>query len=177
MAIIYSIFRLIFLPGTYIRFFLEHTVCRASGIKNESREFFRLGEQFGHAEHEPAGSVLKNALLTAIPGLIHLITGVILTVSGISALALLGIRPFDSTKMFAVYVVFLYLGVSMLVNLFPSVEDALFGMEYIKKSENKACRILLTVPAYVALAGAYIEKYCINIVIIVGAAAAMFFLY
>lgn len=177
MTVIYIICKLLTFPGTYLRGFFEHLYARRSKCVIESDTYIRFDEASGHVEHSLPEKKSGAAVIALVPGLICFVIGIVLAACGLLPLAVLGIGP-SVPVMFAVYLLMAYVGVSLLCNLFPLVEDALYFKEkfYGEESTITAAKILLFIPMCICIAGAYIEKYCINILIIGGAVAAAFIL-
>ena len=100
------------------------------------------------------------------PGFMNFNAGFALFFGGFMNLKYMGITPFDSVPLFILYVVMTYVGISMLCNVFPLVEDAmnLYGLLYTQKKGNIIGRILAFIPTVITYAGAYAEKYCVTLV-------------
>ena len=177
MTVIYVICKILTFPGAYLRGFLEHIVAKICGCYIESDGYLRFDEVSGHTDHSFPRKKGGAVAIAFIPGILHFVFGLFLTAAGIVPLALLKV---DSSHhiLFPAYVIVTYIGVSMLCNLFPLVDDALFCKERLYGKEGRAnlfVRIIMFVPVLICVAGAYIERYSVNILLI-GAFVAFIFI-
>ncbi|MBR6005297.1 MAG: hypothetical protein IK063_03610 [Clostridia bacterium] len=176
MTVIYIICKILTCPGAYLRGFLEHIVAKLSGCYIESDGYIRMDELSGHTDHSFPLKKKGAAAIAFVPGIFHFAFGVFLSIAGLIPLAHLKV-DFSHHILFPLYIVITYVGVSMLCNLFPLVDDALFCKERIYGKEGGAnlfVRIVMFIPTMVCIAGAYIERYCINIIIIGALLVLMF---
>lgn len=175
MSIVYIISKIITLPGAYIKTFWEHLMCRVLGIPVETTNYLHYDEALGHVEHEFAKTKPRSFLLCWVPGVINRLFGTAMLLAGSLGIFYLGVGPVnpltdETSWIFYVYLVLLYLGISLLCNVFPLVEDALLVWEkiYGANGANIIWKILLFIPTVCMLAGAYIEKFGINILLAIG---------
>jgi len=183
MTILYIIGKMITLPGTYVKTFWEHFVCRLLGIPVETTNYLHYDESLGHVEHEFAKTLPRSFILCWLPGFLNRIFGIVMTVAGSIGIFYLGVEPVNreadaKTWIFYVYLVLLYMGISLLCNMFPLVDDSLLLWEklYSGKGANIFWKIILFIPSVCMLAGAYIERYSINILLALGFTAAGIFM-
>lgn len=177
MTALYIISKYLTFPGAYLRCFWEQIMCRMCGCGIESDGYMRFDEACGHVDHDFPKGKAKAVCVAMIPGIMNFIFGAVFALSGILPLFILGLDFSASKVMFCIYCVSLYVGVSMLCNIFPLVDDALLCWERVMHPEKGAgiiSKILLFIPSAVMIAGAYVEKYCISFVIWAAAVAAAF---
>ena len=159
MGVIYYIIKFIAFPGTLFKAFLEQLVCRMYEIPVEYVKYMRRNEMCGHIDHllaEKKGSFG----ICFLPHIIMLIFGLSFLIPSTMNLFYLG-----KTNIFSV--IFVYLGISFLVNCFPLIEDAInmWDKLYGEDSSSKLIvKILLAVPAAIMYAGAYLERYCVSLI-------------
>lgn len=175
MSILYLISKIITLPGAYIKAFWEHLTCRILRIPVENTKYMHYDEAFGHIEHEFAEGKAKSFLLCWLPGLVNALFGFVMLFAGYIGIFYLGVGPVNietgkTAWIFYIYLVMLYLGLALLCNLFPLVEDAvnMWDKIYGKDGMHIVWKIILFIPSIIIYAGAYIEKFGINIVISAG---------
>lgn len=167
MTILFIISKILTFPGAYLRAFLEHVACRSRKCLIESDGYLRLDEACGHVEHTLPESKGGAAYIALMPGTLGFIGGIIMAAAGFIPLTTLGITTNDSLPMFIIYILLSYVGFSFLCNLFPLVEDALYSWEMIygKNGANIFVKIILFIPSVINVAGAFAEKYCLNILL------------
>lgn len=167
MTALYIASKILTFPGAYIRGFWEHLTCKILGLPVEVPGYLRIDEACGHVEHALANKGFAAYLIATGPGFMNFCTGFWLFWAGYMNLDYMGITYHDSVPLFVLYVLMTYVGISMLCNLFPLVEDAmnLRDLLYSQKKGNALGRILAFIPSTVAYIGAYLEKYCITLVI------------
>lgn len=179
MTIIYVISKLLTFPGAYLKAFWEHVACRMLGIPVENSDYLRLNEVCGHAEHQLTHSKAKTFLVCFLPSLFNLLLGASMFVTGYINLCLLDIGltdPASKTKVifFVVYIALLYLGSSLLCNLFPMYEDALNMWEALlsrSSGMNIILKIVLFLPAVVLIAGSWLERFGLTVLLTAAAIA------
>ena len=83
--------------------------------------------------------------------------------------------PADSSTMlmFIVYCILFYLGFSLCANQYPLMEDAigLWHALYGKDGANLFVKIVLFIPTVLIIAGAFLERYALNILLMAGTVA------
>ena len=174
MKILYIILKFILLPGSYLRGFWEHLVCKILRIPVEPVGYIRLDEACGHAEHSLAKTPFKTWLLVTFPGFMNFNMGMTFFLVGIMGIYYLGITVYDSIPVFLFYVICLYLGLAFLNSLFPMTDDILdlwdaygykrFGL--FKKNVGTIIFGIILFPwALMTRIGAFLEKHGINFII------------
>lgn len=176
MTKLYIALKILTFPGAYIRGFWEQLTCKILGLAVEVPGYLRIDEACGHVEHAMAKKGFASYLIATGPGFMNFMTGVPFFLAGFLNLKYMGITLADSTGLFVFYILMLYVGISMLCNLFPLVEDAmnLFDVVYGKKKTNIIGRILMFIPSVITYAGAYLEKYCVTPVLWAAAMITVF---
>ena len=176
LRVIYLIGKLLTLPGAYLKGFFEHVTARALSIPVENTPYIRLTDGCGHMEHDNIYGPWKNFLYTWLPGIFNFVIGLPFFLAGYSGLFLLKIQFAEKAQlMFIVYCILYYIGFSMLANIFPLWDDAieLWQSVYSKDSDaSMVSKIVIAIPAVLIVAGAFIEKYALNILVLIGATAA-----
>jgi hypothetical protein len=175
MSLVYIIGKMITLPGSYMKTFWEHMMCRILKIPVETTNYLHYDEALGHVEHEFAKTLPRSFLFCWIPGVLNKVFGAIMLFAGSLGIFYLGVGPFDhaanvNSYIFWAYLVLLYLGISLLCNIFPLVEDALLLWDklYGENGAKLVWKILLFIPTACMVAGSYIEHYSINILLSIG---------
>ena len=165
MTALYIASKILTFPGAYIKGFWEQLTCKVLGLPVEIPGYLRLDEACGHVEHSLATKGGAAYLMVTGPAFMNFSAGLWIFLAGFVNLRYMGITPYDSVGLFAAYVLMTYVGVSMLCNVFPLVEDAmnLQDLLYRQKKGNFLGRILAYIPTMVAYAGAFAEKYCVTV--------------
>ena len=155
MTKLYIIGKILTFPGAYIKGFWEQLTCRILGLPVEVPGYLRIDEACGHVEHAFAKKGFASYLMATGPGFMNFITGV---------------------PLFILYVLMLYVGVSLLCNVFPLTEDILnfWYIAYEEKNMNIVGRIIFAIPAIITRAGAFLEKYSITVILWIAWLVVMF---
>lgn len=174
LRVIYLIGKLLTLPGAYLKGFFEHVTARALSIPSEENSYIRMTDGCGHMEHDNIYGEWKNFLFTWLPGVFNFIIGLPFFLAGYSGLFLLKIPFADKSQvMFVVYCILYYVGFSMLANIFPLWDDAVgLWQSVFSKQTSLIAKIVLAIPTLIIIAGALLERYALNILVLVGATAA-----
>lgn len=172
MKILYIISKYITFPGAFLRCFWEQFVCKIQKVAIENNKCLQVNEMCGHIEHETIDGKVKSFLNALIPGLLVFIAGAVLLTAPFVNLLLIGIlqKPLK-----VIMYVMLYLALSMLTNIFPSTEDAIFMWENYKQL-GKGLKILFAPGAAIMYVGSYLEKYCVTFFVNIIIAALIIFL-
>lgn len=169
MTALYIASKILTFPGAYVKGFWEHLTAKLLGLPVEIPGYLRIDEACGHAEHTMAKKGFSAYLMATGPGFMNFMSGFWLFFAGFMNLRYMGITHYDSIPLFALYVIMTYVGISMLCNIFPLVEDAmnLFDLLYRQKKGNIIGRIFAFIPTVITYAGAYLEKYCVTVVLVI----------
>lgn len=177
MRLIYIITKFILFPGTYLRGFFEHLTCKLLHLEVESTGYLRADEISGHVEHLLASTTPSAWVMATLPGFFMFNIGVSFMYFGVLNVFYMGITPYDSLPLFIIYCVSMYLGASCINSLFPMTEDVLqlWSLTYSKREHKNALTAILSIIVKVILfpwalitrIGAFLEKNCINFLILV----------
>ncbi len=159
MGLIYFIIKILTLPGTMFKAFMEQLSCRMFGVPVEFSRYIQKNELCGHVEHmlSPARGSFG---ICFMPHIVTLFCGLCFILPSSMNLFYLG-------KVNIFSCIFIYFGLSFLMNCFPLIEDAVNIWEnlYGKDSHAKlVSKIFMAVPAVVMFAGAYLERYCVTFI-------------
>ncbi len=165
--------KLLTFPGALMHALWEHILCRIFGTPIEDPRYMRSDEMCGHIEHEVEDSAAKRFFMCFLPFLFNLAIGVVTAFPAAAGLFWNGLTGADA----ALSAVMLWVGISMLSNVFPSVEDALMLWDalYHRDGASMAGKILLAPFAAVFYAGSYLDKWGLSL--ITGALTAVFMPY
>lgn len=160
MTTLYIITRFITCPGAMIRAFIEQLICRTHKTAVEDNRYLRKDELCSHVEHEfmpKAGSAFE---ICFVPMLIQLVLAFIVAAPASFNLLYLGSFSFPTGLL---DVACLWVGFSLLVNCFPSIEDAMNMIDKLYHGEaNIFQKIIFAVGAGICYVGAYLERYCLT---------------
>lgn len=160
MTTLYIITRFLTFPGALLRGFFEQIICRIHKIPVEDNRYLRKDELCSHIEHEFMPKTWGAFAICFIPMLTQLVLGLIISVT--AAVNLLYLGAF-SWPLSLIDVVCLWVGISLSVNCFPSIEDAINLFDKLYHSNaNIFKKIILTPGALLCYAGAYLERYSIT---------------
>lgn len=164
MTALYIASKILTFPGAFIKGFWEQLTCKLLGLPVEVPGYLRIDEACGHVEHAFPKKGWPAYLVATGPAFMNFNIGLWIFLAGFLNLRFMGITPADSTAFFVIYVVMTYVGISMLCNVFPLVEDAmnLYDLLYRQKKGNAAGRFFAYIPTAITYAGAYLEKYCVT---------------
>ncbi len=163
MGTINLIIKILTLPGSLTKAFLEQVACRLFNVPIEFSRYFQKNELCGHVEHllaEKKGSFG----ICFFPHIIMLVLSLAFATPAAMNLVYLG-------KVNWFGIIFFYVGLSCFMNLFPLIEDATNMWEHLfgEESDSKLIvKILLAVPAAIMYAGSYLEHYFITVFTSVG---------
>ncbi len=163
MSIIYVIIKTLTLPGAMLHAFFEHMVCRSSKIIVEDERVVQFNEMLSHVDHQLIKRKGPSFDICFIPFFMNLFLGFLTLCYGSTSIIY-----------FAKYAdifgwVCLYLGISLLTNLFPQIEDVMMLKEnYLANNDKKISKVLVT-PLYgIFSVGARLEKWGLTLLTSVG---------
>lgn len=160
MTALYIITRFLTFPGSLMRGFWEQIICRIHKVPVEDNRYLRNDEMCSHVEHEFMGGAAGAFAVCFVPMLLQLILAFIVSFASILNIYYLGIFSFPKS---IIDILCLYIGFSLTVNCFPSVEDAMNMIEKIYKGKtNILVKIIFAPGAAVCYAGAFTERYCVT---------------
>ncbi len=183
MTAIYVITKILTFPGALTKALYEQLMCRIFKCPVEDNRYLRTDEMCGHVEHELIERPVASFMFCFIPGMLNFFFAMFLGLfplinvvylgnySGFvaSSSSLSGIIT-DSNAVSLVDmllpIIFVWLGISMLTNIFPLLEDAVVMKEQYSKL-NIVAKILFF-PGYIVMRiGAVLEKYGITFLLLV----------
>ena len=167
----YGIIRKITYPATYLRKAVEFLLCMILNIEPHGDvEELPFDETVGHTPHGEFLFPLKAAAFNIIVFVIQLAGAIGFYGAAIVALNFLKVGPIDAATgmidlRFFMYIIFMYLGISFISNLFPSqmsVENfwglCITGGGFISK-------IIFIIPCIILRFGAFLEKFGITAIL------------
>ena len=171
MTWLYVLTKTIYFPGSFLKGFWEHVICRLLGVDIYAADTYLPRNRLcGHVAIIPPLSAVKSFFVCFLPSLLNLSLGFPAFVAGVVTLGFMGVDVIDPMSgkfcpMFILYVVLYLFGASCLCSMFPYVEDAthLWRTHYGKDSTaTGAGKVLAFLPTCVMMVGAYLEKYCVT---------------
>lgn len=160
MTSLYIITRFLTFPGALVRTFIEHIICRIRKTVVEDNRSLRNDELCSHIEHELLETAGSAFAICFVPMLIQLILAFFVSMPAVLNLLYLGAFSFPLSLIDAAC---LYIGFSLLVNCFPSVEDAINMTEKLYHGKaNLFQKIIFSPGAVICYVGAYLERYCVT---------------
>ena len=171
MTRLYVLCKTIYFPGTFLKGFWEHLICRMLGVPIYAADAYITRNRLcGHVAMLPAPTPGKSFLVCFLPMLGNLIVGLPAFAAGVLTLGYLGVDVIDPLTgkfcpLFIVYVLLYLFGASCLCSLFPFTEDALHMWHMLYGRESKTgvpAKIFAFLPVCCMTAGAYLEKYSVT---------------
>lgn len=163
MGVLTFIIKILTFPGAFSYAFLEHLSCRMYEIAIEYSKYFQKNELCGHVEHMLAPH--KGSFgICFLPHILNLICGIAFSVPAAINIVYLG-------KFNWFGCLFMYVGISFLMNCFPLIEDVINMWDNLYGKENKSkkiSKIFLAIPAAIMYAGAYMQHYFVTILTTLG---------
>lgn len=168
MRIIYVIIKTLTLPGAMLHAFFEHLCCRTSKIVIDDERVVRFDEMMSHVDHDLVKRKGASFDICFIPFFFSLVIGSMILTYGSVSIIYFG-RLADVFGWIC-----LYLGIAILTNLFPLIEDVMMLNEnYFAEGEKKIIKIFLA-PLYgIFWLGARLEKWGLTLLTSVGFAFLM----
>ena len=164
MTTVYIIVKYLTFVGAYMKGFFEQLSCRVYEVLIEDGRYLTATELCGHVEHEIIKKRSVSFGVCFFPFLFNLILGLVFVSVGSMNVYFLG-EFFNYNKgiVHILNFVFLWLGISMLTNLFPQIEDALTLRELIYGKNTNIVLKILAAPIFAVLyCGAFLERWGIT---------------
>ena len=159
MRIVYIIVKFLTLPGAMLHAFFEHMSCRASKIIVDDARVVQANEMLGHVDHDLIKRKGPSFDICFIPFFLNLMLGFLTLSYGATTIYYFG----NLTDVFAW--ICLYLGISLLANLFPQIEDVMMLKENFFVNNNKKISKILVAPFYaIFFVGSRIEKWGLTLI-------------
>ena len=159
MSIIYVIIKTLTLPGAVLHAFFEHMVCRGAKVIVEDERVVQFNEMLSHVDHQLIKRKGPSFDICFIPFFMNLFLGFLTLCYGSTSIIYFA----KYTDIFGW--VCLYLGIALLTNLFPQIEDVMMLKgNYLANNDKKISKVLVT-PLYgIFSIGARLEKWGITLI-------------
>ncbi len=163
MSIIYVIVKVLTLPGAILHAFFEHVACRSGKVIVEDERTVQFNEMLSHVEHELIKKKGPSFDICFIPFFLNFMLGFLTLCYGSTTIIY-----------FAKYEdifgwVCLYLGIALLTNLFPQIEDVMMVKEnYLDAEGSKASKLFMKPMYAIFWLGARLEKWGITLLTSIG---------
>ena len=164
MTALYIIIKYLTFPGALVRGMWEQVVCRVSKVPVEDNRYIRKDEMISHIEHELMPTARGAFAICFVPCLFNLLGALIMGIIPSVMLLYLG---FSGTMFTLACAVSYWFAVSLFVNAFPLIEDAMNMTEKVYKKGNILQKIIYAPGVALTYLGAYLERYCLTFVIAV----------
>ena len=161
MTALYIIIKYLTFPGVLVHGMWEQIVCRICKVPVEDNRYLRRDEMAGHIEHEFMPKARGAFAICFVPFFFNIL-GAILFFT-IPAVMLLYLQ-FRGLFLGITCAVSYWFAISLFINAFPLVEDALNMVDKVYHKGNLLQKIIYTPGLLICLAGAYLEKYCLTFV-------------
>lgn len=159
MRIVYIIVKFLTLPGAITHAFFEHMCCRAAKVIVDDARVIQANEMLSHIDHELIKRRGASFDICFIPFFLNLLLGFL-------TLMYATVTIYYYARFSDVFAwICLYIGISMLTNLFPQVEDVMMLKENFYGKKKGIVSKILIAPFYaIFVAGAYLEKFGITLI-------------
>lgn len=159
MTSLYILIKYLTFPGALVRGMWEQIVCRFSKVPVEDNRYLRSDEMSSHIEHEFMPKARGAFAICFVPFFFNMLGALFL---GIIPAMMLVYLQFRGIALIALCSVAYWLAISLFVNAFPLVEDALNMIDKVYHHGNILQKIFYTPGVLICFAGAYLEKYCLT---------------
>lgn len=166
MTAVYVVSKYITVIGSILKGFWEHLFCRILGVPVSDARYLQANELCGHVEHDFTKTKAITFFLNYLPGMMNRMFGYGMIIGGYLGLFYIKAQP--NVVAFWFYVVFYYLGVSLLCNNAPLYEDALnnWDLLYGKGSKtNIFAKIFAFIPSVYFIVSAWFEKNSLSLLV------------
>ena len=163
MSIIYVIVKALTLPGAMLHAFFEHMVCRSAKVIVEDERVLQFNEMLSHVDHQLIKRKGPSFDICFIPFFMNLFMGFLTLCYGSTIIIYFG----KYSDIFGW--ICLYLGISLLTNLFPQLEDVMMLREnYLVNNDKKISKVLVTPMYWIFSLGARLEKCGLTLLTSIG---------
>lgn len=163
MSIIYVIVKTLTLPGAILHAFFEHMVCRSSKVIVEDERVIQFNEMLSHIDHQLIKRKGPSFDICFIPFAMNFLLGFLTLAYGSTTIIYFG----KYADIFGW--ICLYLGISLLTNLFPQIEDVMMLQDnYLNNNEKKISKVLITPWYGIFWLGARLERVGLTLLTSVG---------
>lgn len=169
MTGLYILTRYLTFPGAIMKGFWQQVVCRICKVPVEDNRYLRNDEMCGNIEHEFMPKARGAFALCFVPAFMNGLMSCLLLVVP-EVIFLMG---FGSAPLKILSAVSLWFGLSLYLNSYPLIEDAMNMMNKVYKHGNILQKIFYAPAAVILYAGAYLERYNVTLIFAVGAVVAL----
>lgn len=163
MSIIYTIVKVLTLPGAVLHAFFEHMVCRSAKIIVEDEKVVQFNEMLSHVDHQLIKRKGPSFDICFIPFFMNLMLGFLTLCYGSTAIIYFA----KYEDIFAW--ICLYFGISFLTNLFPQIEDVMMLKDNYLVNNDKKLNKAVATPWYgIFWLGARLEKCGLTLLTAIG---------
>lgn len=172
MTAFYYITKYLTFPGVYVRCFWEQIVCRICKIPVEDNRYLRQDEMCSHVDHELMPTASSAFAICFVPAFFNAIGAFCL---GILPVVFLFVYRATDPILLAVTALSYWFAVSLYVNSYSLIEDAINMLEKIYKQGNILQKIIYAPGAAMLYVGAYLERFGLTFVIAVVTTVVLIF--
>ncbi len=163
MSVLHCILAFLTIPGAYLHAFWEHILLKILRVPVEDDAYLQRNELCGHVEHKPILSLGSGLVFCFVPALLSAVIAAPMLWAGFLFLREWGVtlRSIETggvSALFLVSVLFVYIGFSIVCNLFPAYEDALFLCETWRE-KGAAVRIAAAIPVWIMRVCALLARF------------------
>ncbi len=163
MSIIYVIVKVLTLPGAILHAFFEHMVCRSGSVLVEDERTVQFNEMLSHVDHELIKKKGPSFDICFIPFFLNLMLGFLTLSYGSTMIVYFG----KYEDIFGW--ICLYLGISLLTNLFPQIEDVMMvKANYFGAKEKKITKVFVAPWYWIFSFGARLESWGLSLLTSIG---------
>ncbi len=163
MSIIYIIVKTLTLPGAMLHAFFEHMCCRSAKVAVEDERVVQFNEMLSHVDHELIKKKGPSFDICFIPFFLNFMLGFITLCHG--ATSIIYFAKYEDIFGW----ICLYLGISLLTNLFPQIEDVMMVKDNSFSGDAKPISKILVAPWYgIFFVGARLEKWGLTLLTSIG---------
>lgn len=159
MTSLYIFIKYLTFPGALVRGMWEQIVCRCCKVPVEDNRYLRGDEMISHIDHEFMPKAQGAFALCFVPFFFNMIGALLL---GIIPAMMVIYLQFKGIALVALSIVSYWFAISLFVNAFPLVEDALNMVDKVYHHGNILQKIIYTPGLIICFVGAYLEKYSLT---------------
>lgn len=163
MSIIYVIVKALTLPGAMLHAFFEHMVCRSAKVIVDDERVVQFNEMLSHVDHQLIKRKGPSFDVCFIPFFMNFLLGFLSLTYGATTIIY-----------FAKYAdifgwICLYLGIALLTNLFPQIEDVMMLKDnYLVNNDKKISKVFVTPIYAIFWLGARLERVGLTLLTSIG---------
>ena len=169
MTSLYILIRHLTFPGAIMKGFWQQVVCRICKVPVEDNRYLRNDEMCGSVEHEFMPKARGAFALCFVPAFMNALIGCLLLVVP-EVIFLMG---FGSAPLKILSAVSLWFGLSLYLNSYPLIEDAMNMMNKVFRHGNILQKIFYAPAAALLYIGAYLERYNVTLIFALAGAIAI----